>query len=217
MNDLLSKTNNNENNKNNKNNNKNTKGKFVSPRTFLGVSQFATAIGLSTTFSTPELLKKQLEEGYYQEETPAMTFGLQNEDIAKKYYEHIKGVKVLPTNYKIFDSCHRLKGGCDGLIGKDGGLEIKCHFNYTYSLQKIPDYYLIQIAGYIYLYDREWFDFMSCCFGPTGKISDYNIIRVYRADIENQWNNEWFPKLVEFVNSVKWHDMPKSPILDKSS
>ncbi len=181
-------------------------GYFVRPKTFLGVSQFATAIGLSTMFSTPEILKKQIEEGYYSETTIAMSFGNAREDIARKHYEKIKKVKVTSANYKIFDCCHRLKGCCDGLIGKDGGLEIKCHYNYSYPLQRIPDYYLIQIAGYMILYDRKWFDFMSCCFDGAGNISDYNIIRVNRDEIENIWNDDWFPKFVVYVNSIKWHE-----------
>ena len=53
----------------------------------------------------------------------------------------------------------------DGLIGDNGGLEIKCpsqgvHVEYLLS-GKMPTKYTLQVQGFLYVTGREWCDFMS--------------------------------------------------------
>jgi len=177
---------------------------FVKPKGNIGVSQFAAALGLSDKFLTADQLKDQIENGYYREPNAATDFGHCKEESARKYYEKIKKCQVVKARYKSFDQCSRLMGICDGLIGENGGLEIKCHYNYTYPLQNVPIYYLVQVAGYLYLYNRDWFDFMSCCFDEKGEIKSYNIIRISKDEVKDQWEENWFPKLIQYTNSINW-------------
>ena len=59
------------------------------------------------------------------------------------------------------------KVGCspDGLIGEDGGIEIKCplpqtHVKYLLA-GKVPDDYLCQVHGAMFVTGRKWWKFMS--------------------------------------------------------
>ena len=72
-------------------------------------------------------------------------------------------------------------------------------------IKNIPIYYLIQIAGYLYLYDREWWDFMSCCFNENHELNRYRIIRIYRNQVRDIWKTTWYPQIINFVNSIAWN------------
>jgi len=53
----------------------------------------------------------------------------------------------------------------DGLIGDDGGIEIKCpkpstHVKYLRN-GKLPSEYKAQVMGCLWITGREWWDFMS--------------------------------------------------------
>ena len=137
--------------------------KKVSPKQYLGASQFAAALGLNCFLSSNDL-KSRLEKGYEWEGSPSVVFGHQKEKVAKYFYQKITGNKIQRANFVKDQNCSRLVGICDGLIDQVGGVEIKCHYQKEHPYKSIPIYYLIQIAGYLHLYNRSWWDFMSCCF-----------------------------------------------------
>ncbi len=102
----------------------------------------------------------------YPEETHQnqwMARGSELEDEARKYYEFITGHKVRQVGFVELDEFV----GCspDGLIGEDGGLEIKCpalaaHVKYLLD-DKMPSEYIPQVQGNMYITDREWWAFLS--------------------------------------------------------
>lgn len=55
----------------------------------------------------------------------------------------------------------------DGLIGKDGGIEIKCpevHTHLKYLMAgELPKEYVAQVHGAMYVTGRQWWKFMSYC------------------------------------------------------
>ena len=58
--------------------------------------------------------------------------------------------------------------GCspDGLVGEDGGLELKCpspakHVSYLLDEQELVDEYTHQVQGCLYVTGRAWWDLMS--------------------------------------------------------
>jgi hypothetical protein len=69
----------------------------------------------------------------------------------------------------------------DGLVGDDGGLEIKCPLPHTHvSYLRAGDVtgkYIPQIQGCLWITGREWWDFMS--YHPA--MEDL-IVRVYRDE-----------------------------------
>ena len=110
--------------------------------------------------------------------------------------------------------------GCspDGLIGENGGLEIKCPFGLRKdeapafkTLKEQPHYY-DQIQFSLWVTGRKWWDFYQ--WSPNGTMLE-----------QVRWNGDWFdrniPKLrqfhAEYVDERKTPDVhlePKRPIID---
>jgi hypothetical protein len=92
----------------------------------------------------------------------AMERGTALEDEARNLYEFQNGVEVQQIGF-----CRNELAGCspDGLVGDDGGLEIKCpliHTHVEYLLtRKLPSAYFQQVQGSLYVTGRKWWDFMS--------------------------------------------------------
>lgn len=182
---------------------------FRKPQKFLGPSQFATVLNLSH-FQTPQELKNRIENGMWQTISPAATFGINHEAQALKHYQEVTGFNVTKAKWKTHHHNTRLGGIADGLVidsesGKiSHGVEIKCHPQKTSPLTIIPKYYLTQIAGYLDLYQADQWDFVSVAFNGTDEIYDINIIRITLDEIKDIWNNDWYPKLCQFTDSINW-------------
>ena len=86
------------------------------------------------------------------------------EDYARTAYEFIKDTKVEEVGFCLDDS--KVIGvSPDGLIGEDGGLEIKCpkettHISYLED-GGLPLIYKPQVQGSMWITGRKWWDFMS--------------------------------------------------------
>jgi len=99
---------------------------------------------------------------FYQNEH--MTRGTELEPDARQMYEFITGAEVQEVGFCLHDT---LEAGAspDGLVGEDGGLEIKCpapatHVEYLRG-NKLPSKYKQQVMGCLWITGREWWDFMS--------------------------------------------------------
>jgi hypothetical protein len=115
---------------------------------------------------------------FYQNEH--MARGTELEPDARKMYEFIKDVEVQEVGFCLHDT---LEAGAspDGLIGDDGGLEIKSpapatHVEYLRG-GKLPSKYKQQVMGCLWITGREWWDFMS--YHPSMKPL---IVRVQRDE-----------------------------------
>lgn len=115
---------------------------------------------------------------FYQNEH--MARGTELEPDARKMYEFIKDVEVQEVGFCLHDT---LEAGAspDGLIGENGGLEIKCpapatHVEYLRG-GKLPSKYKQQVMGCLWITGREWWDFMS--YHPSMKPL---IVRVERDE-----------------------------------
>lgn len=86
------------------------------------------------------------------------------EDQAREAYEFIKEVSVKEVGFCL-DDCKLFGVSPDGLIGEDGGLEIKCpkettHISYL-AKGELPLIYKPQVQGSLWVTGRKWWDFMS--------------------------------------------------------
>jgi len=93
-----------------------------------------------------------------------MLRGVELEPEARNLYIQTNQVKVHEMGFILHDD---IDTGCspDGLIGRDGGLEIKCpapatHVEYLRG-GKLPNRYKQQVMGCLWVTDRQWWDFMS--------------------------------------------------------
>lgn len=109
-----------------------------------------------------------------------MKRGNELEPDARTAYEFIKDCKVDEVGFCLHDS--KLIGvSPDGLIGEDGGLEIKCpkettHISYL-EKGELPLIYKPQVQGCMWVTGRKWWDFMS--YHPD---LPPLIVRVYRDE-----------------------------------
>lgn len=125
-----------------------------------------------------------------QEETPttkAMQWGIDQEPYAIAAYENETGNFVISTGLIDHPSIENCGASPDGLVGKDGQIEVKCptpsvHLN-TLLLQEIPSEYLPQITLQLACTRREWCDFVSYC-PLLPEHLQIVVIRVYAKDLD---------------------------------
>ncbi len=113
-------------------------------------------------------------------QTLDMSFGQIKEEIAIPFYEGVFNEKIQQVALITDD-----KGqyGCspDGLLGEDGGVEIKCpraenHLKYLRA-KELPDEYALQVHGCLYVTGRKFWKFVS--FHPKFPIF---VTTVYRDE-----------------------------------
>jgi len=102
------------------------------------------------------------EEGFSSE---AMQRGVTLEAEARKYYEMINDCEVEQVGFCFKDERRIVGCSPDGLVGDNGGLEIKCpnlstHVGYLLN-EKLPTIYIPQVQGSLWVTDRAWWDFLS--------------------------------------------------------
>lgn len=103
-------------------------------------------------------------EGYVSKE---MEWGIFNEPFARAAYEVRMGpeYEVDIVGFVLHDTIARMGGSPDGLIGTDGGLEIKCpntstHIKWMFD-GVVPEEHEPQMMFYMALTGRKWMDFVS--------------------------------------------------------
>lgn len=118
--------------------------------------------------------------------TAAMQWGIDNESHAITAYENATGVFVVGTGLIDHPFIEMFGASPDGLVGKDGQLEVKCpdtttHLN-TLLTRQIPDEYIPQITCQLACTRREWCDFVS--YDPRLELDlQIIIIRVFAKDL----------------------------------
>lgn len=121
-----------------------------------------------------------------------MQRGTELEAEARAYYEMYAGCEVEHVGFVWQDDDNTVGCSPDGLVGDDGGVEIKCpapatHVGYILD-QKIPTDYIPQVQGSLWVTGRTWWDFVSYSPGLEPLV-----IRVER-------DNEYISNLKDSVN-----------------
>ena len=131
----------------------------------------------------------------------AMQHGTDTEPKARTAYEFIYDVEVVEFGLVKHKTIPMFGASCDGFVGDDGLIEIKCpnvatHIEYL-TTRKIPKKYIDQMQAQMSCTGREWCDFMSFD-DRLGYDLQTLVIRVprnnaYIADMEREivkFNNE---------------------------
>jgi len=123
----------------------------------------------------------------------AMERGNELEPHAKASYEFTHDVEVVEVGLCLHDE-YECGASPDGLIGENGGIEIKCPLPHTHVAYlragEVPSKYIPQIQGCMWITGRKWWDFMS--YHPA---MENLIVRVERDD-------EYIQKLADAVISA---------------
>jgi putative phage-type endonuclease len=95
----------------------------------------------------------------------AIERGIEMEPIARAAYEAATGVFVEQVTLAQHDTIQRFVASPDGLVGKDGLVEIKCpnkttHINYLLKNEP-PKQYIEQMIAQCACTGRKWVDFVS--------------------------------------------------------
>lgn len=142
-----------------------------------------------------ESVTNTIESSY---KTDAMQRGNDLESEARSLYEILTGNVIDQVGFCLNEDP---LFGCspDGLIGEDGGLEIKCplistHIDYLIG-GEVPREYYAQVQGNLFVTGRKWWDFMS--YSPNLKPL---IVRVFP---DKEYHELIKENLIEFNNKIK--------------
>jgi len=131
-----------------------------------------------------------------------MVWGTETEPEARTVYELKSGNKV---NEVAFVKLDNLNVGVspDGLIGEDGGIEIKCPKTSTqietFLSGKMPSYHKAQVQGCMWVTGREWWDFVSYDPRIDGEASYF----CQRIERDENYITDLSKKCVEFQNELE--------------
>lgn len=111
-----------------------------------------------------ERVSGKAEETYQNQ---AMQRGIEMEAEARAFYELTNNVKIEQVGICYLNEEKKVSCSPDGLVGKDGLIEIKCPLIYThvgYLLNQngglLQDYFQ-QVQGQLYVTGRKWCDLIS--------------------------------------------------------
>lgn len=142
-----------------------------------------------------------LGEPYNWGDTSWTDRGHDYEPAAREWYELERGVDVRQVAFLLAED-GKEGGSPDGLVGEDGGVEIKCyglehHMGVLTGLDPFPKN-MGQVQGLLRLTDREWWDIVA--YHPSPKIPN-RLERVRR-------NETYIQQLGDCVERAK-HEMDK--------
>lgn len=120
----------------------------------------------------------------------AMQDGIDWEPAARRWYAFDQNVDVNEVGFVVSD-CGRFGASPDGLIGDDGGLEIKRPMLKTHIkwLREgvLPNEHKCQVHGELLATKRKWWDFLS--YSPSDELPNL-IVRVYPDSFTRALNDE---------------------------
>lgn len=146
-----------------------------------------------------ERLTGQMADSYTSKE---MQWGIDHEDEARMVYEAIKGVEVQQTGLLKHAE---LEAGAspDGLVGTDGGIEIKCPNTATHITTllsgKAPSKYYAQMQGQMWIGELRWVDFVS--YDP--RLDDKNAVFITRVERDNEYIKDLEERVTKFLAEVE--------------
>lgn len=135
------------------------------------MDQVITPKTMKTSASMGKLVNRMLAEvtlGRSLDDASSLFIerGTQLEDEARRWYEFKRDVEVERVGLCLRDD-GLLGFSPDGLVGEDGGVEIKCPtaaVHMGYLLDGLDQYYH-QIMASLWISQRQWWDFVSYCPG----------------------------------------------------
>lgn len=138
-------------------------------------SRFADVLAKSKRDGKPLKARKDLIwalaaeriQGYQPDSATsyAMKWGVDNEPLAQEAYEIKTGEFVESIDFLQHKDHEFIGVSPDGLIGDNGGIEIKCPKSPEIHLQRfidgVPPEYMPQIQGCLWVTGRDYWDFVS--------------------------------------------------------
>jgi len=131
-----------------------------------------------------------------------LRWGNDNEPLARDAYEAINFDIVEESGLIYKDESKRFGASPDGLVGDDGGIEIKCPFTTVVHLDTIindtikPEY-LTQMHFIMWVTGRYWMDF--CSYDPRMIGESSKRIHVIRIERDEDVMHEFETEMPKFI------------------
>ena len=131
----------------------------------------------------------------------AMQYGTETEPLARAAYEFRSDNPVQEIG---FIQHQELLAGCspDGLIGVDGGCEIKCPYQSAVHIETLlnsmPPEHMAQIQGSLWITGRQWWDFVS--FDP--RMPAHLQLYINRVERDEKYIANLETEVIAFLNEV---------------
>ena len=126
-------------------------------------SRVGAILGMNPYSKPDDVMREMVREWFDAEReftgNQATEYGNEFEPIARQDYEVISGNDV--TEYGFIERDGIFGISPDGLIGDDGGVEIKCPFSGVVSSIKDKPHYYAQVCFTIWVTGRKWWDFFT--------------------------------------------------------
>lgn len=137
------------------------------------------------------------------QQTAAMKWGIENEPIARSFYEAKRSVQVDVPGFILHDTVESYGCSPDGFVGDDGMIEIKCpqaatHMKYLLEPQAFLDDYIPQMACQLIICGRKWNDGIS--YHPHFGIDTRMLVVRYEPTDDELQNH--FDKAVLFLKEL---------------
>lgn len=133
----------------------------------------------------------------------ALQWGTDVEPAAREAYELETGLSVVETGFIMHPEYDFAGCSPDGLIGEDGGLEMKCPKSSRVHLDRfsdgLPEEYKPQVQGCMWVTGRKWWDFVS--FDPRMPASHQLLI--VRVERDQKYINQLQSAVIEAQAIVK--------------
>ena len=131
--------------------------------------------------------RKEIDEGKVRRfSNDATRWGNRNEPKADALYRLKRDIDTEACGFVISVEFPYFGASCDRSVGIDGLTEIKCPYlqsNFEAFNFSIPDQYMAQMQGQLFVTGRKWCDFVG--FDPRQKIE--NRLFVKRIYPEEEW------------------------------
>ena len=117
---------------------------------------------------------------------------------ARKAYSFLTDASVREVGFIYLDDDRMVGCSPDGLVGDDGGIELKCPAPATHlqwvAQDEMPSQHMAQVQGAMWVTGRPWWDFMSYC----PEIEGMEAWRV-RVPADEAWQAALDEHVLEFV------------------
>lgn len=163
-------------------------------------SRVGSILGVNPYQTRADVMRDMVREYFGAEKeftgNVATRHGEAMESVAISFYEAHAGVKVDQVGMVKHDKYDWIGASPDGLIGLDGGLEIKCPYwaKEPYSVYDKPSYFA-QCQLVMEVCDIEWMDFV-CYISP-------DIFSIERVQRSREWFDQNLPALESFHAEYK--------------
>lgn len=133
----------------------------------LKVAANDTSRGVVANLAAERITGQPGDSGYLSDD---MLRGILHEPYARDRYAEVNGVEVEEVGLLVLDrDGWELGASPDGLVGTEGGVEIKCPRPKAHVLtiiaDEVPSQYVAQVQTSLYVSGRAWWDYVSFCAG----------------------------------------------------